>query len=167
MAELETNWLMEIIAVLLRQFENLTLEYNHTEDSNVFIEALQSLKNQLNVLKKNLNGKDFLDLWRSVADRLDRFICGSILGGDVKFSKKQSNEFGTDMQALFLVFQPFCARPEAFFPCIRDILKLLAMSGEEVKHLLVGKKSEKYMQSYGISHLRFDQVEKTLRKLKF
>ncbi|XP_012439174.1 RINT1-like protein MAG2L isoform X1 [Gossypium raimondii] len=167
LAELETNWLMEIGAVLLRQFENLTLEYNHTEDSNAFIEALQSLKSQLHVLKKNLNGKDFLDLWRSVADGLDHFICGSILGGDVKFSKKQSNEFGTDMQALFLVFQPFCARPEAFFPCIRDILKLLAMSGEEVKHLLVGKKSEKYMQSYGISHLRFDQVEKTLRKLKF
>ncbi|XWS62303.1 hypothetical protein CRYUN_Cryun07bG0198800 [Craigia yunnanensis] len=191
LAELETNWLMEVIAVLLCQFENLTLGYGHNEDyvdedqnmtpdrdsattelapSSAFIEALHTLRNQLHVLKININSKDFLDLWRSVANGLDHFISGSIFASDVQFSRKQTNQFGTDMQALFPVFQPFCARPEAFFPCIRDILKLLTMSKERVKQLLVAlssKKSEKCMQFYGISHLSFDQVDKILRNMKF
>ncbi|KAK8493965.1 hypothetical protein V6N13_029071 [Hibiscus sabdariffa] len=160
LAELETNWLMEVVAVLLRQFENLTLEYNHHLDdyvdeaqnttpnddpamSDSLIEALHALKNHLNVLMKNLNRNDFLDLWRSVAQGLDHFMCGSILASNVRFSRKRSVLFAADMQALFLVFQPFCARPQAFFPCIRDILKVLTMSGEEVKQLLVGLSSEK------------------------
>ena len=170
LAELETNWLTEVIAVLLHQFENLTLRYDHNgdyidEDQNItpnrdsaatklalsiaFIEVLHALRNQLHVLKINLNPKDFLDLWRSVADGLDHFISGSLFASDVQFSRKQTYQFGTDIQALFLVFQPFCARPEAFFPCIRDILKLLTMSKERVKQLLVAlssKKSEKCMQ---------------------
>ncbi|KAK6263470.1 hypothetical protein QUC31_009286 [Theobroma cacao] len=190
LAELETNLLMEIIAVFLRQFENLTLEYDHNEDyidedhnltsnrdsaatalavSSGFIEALDSLRSQLHVVKINLNPKDFLDLWRSVADGLDHFISGSIFASDVQFSGSQTNQFGTDMQALFLVFQPFCARPQAFFPCIRDILKLLTISKEGVKQLLAAlssKKSEKCMQFCGVSHLSFDQVDKILRNMK-
>ena len=105
-----------------------------------------------------------------MADGLDHFIAGSFFASDVQFSRKQTNQFGTDMHALFLVFQPFCARPEAFFPCIRDILKLLTMSKERVKQSLVAlssKKSEKCMQFYGISHLSFDQVDKILRNMKF
>ncbi|XP_022736425.1 RINT1-like protein MAG2L [Durio zibethinus] len=190
LSELETNWLMEIIAFLLRQFENQTWGYNHNEDyidedqnmspnrdsaatelaaSNAFIEALHTLRNQLYVLKINLNPKDFLDLWRSVAEGLDHFISGSIFASDAQFSRKQTNQFGTDMRALFLVFQPFCARPEAFFPCIRDILKLLTMSKEGAKQLLVAsssKKSEKRMQFYGSCHLSSDQVNKVLRNMK-
>ncbi|XP_039051888.1 RINT1-like protein MAG2L [Hibiscus syriacus] len=194
LAELETNWLMEIVAVLLRQFENLISEYNHCEDyidedqnttpngesaisangesaiSDSLVEALHALKNHLHVLMKNLNRKDFLDLWRSVAEGLDHFMCGSILASEDRFSRKRSNRVAADMQALFLVFQPFCARPQAFFPCIRDILKLLTMSREEVTRLLVGlssQKSENCIRFYGISHLRFDQVEKTLSKMEF
>ncbi|XP_039069359.1 RINT1-like protein MAG2L [Hibiscus syriacus] len=158
LAELETNWLMEIVAVL-RQFENLISEYNHCDDyidedrnttpngdsamSDSLVEALHSLKNHLHVLMKNLNRKDFLDLWRSVAVGLDYFMCGSILASEGRFSRKRSNRIATDMQALFLVFQPFCVRPQAFFPCIRDILKLLTMSGEVVKQLVVGYRVRK------------------------
>ncbi|XVE57245.1 hypothetical protein DITRI_Ditri04bG0076100 [Diplodiscus trichospermus] len=191
LAELESNWLMEVIAVLLRQFENQTLGYNHNEycmdeDQNMtpdrdsagtelalsgdFIEALHTLSNQLHVLKVNLNSKDFLDLWRSVADGLDHFICGSIVASDVQFSRKQTNQFRTDMQALFSVIQPFCARPEAFFPCIRDILELSTMNKERVKQLLLAlssKKSKTCMQFYGISYLTSDQVNKILRNMKF
>ena len=71
LAELETNWLMEVIAVLLCQFENLTLGYDHNDNyldevqnmtpdrdsaaidltlSSAFIEALHTLRNQLHVL---------------------------------------------------------------------------------------------------------------------
>ncbi|XVF52209.1 hypothetical protein PTKIN_Ptkin05aG0000900 [Pterospermum kingtungense] len=191
LAELETNWLMEVIVVLLRQFENLTLGCNHNEDyidddQNMtpkrdsaatelalfsgFFEALHALRNQLHVFKINLNPKDFLDLWRSVADGLDHFISGSIFASDIPFSREQTNQFETSMQALHLVFQPFCARPEAFFPCIRDTLKLLTMSNEGLKQLLVvlsSKKSENCSQFYGISHLSFDQVDKVLRNMKF
>ncbi|XVF00007.1 hypothetical protein REPUB_Repub03eG0249100 [Reevesia pubescens] len=191
LAELETTWLMEVIAVLLRQFEKLTLGYEHNEDyvdedlnttsdrdsaatelalSGAFSEALHTLRNQLHVLKINLNSKDFFDLWRSVAGGLDHFISGGIFASDVQFSRKRTYQFGTDMQALFLVFQPFCARPEAFFPCIRDILKLLTMSKEGVKQLLralSSKKSGKCLQIYGISHLSFDQVDRVSRNMKF
>ncbi|OMO93728.1 RINT-1 / TIP-1 family protein [Corchorus olitorius] len=187
-AELETNLLMEVIGVLLRQFENLTLGFNHNIDvdenltpnidsaaikltvSSGFIEALDTLRNQLHFLKLNLNAKDFSDLWRSVADGLDHFISGNVFAGDVQFSRKQTYQFSTDMHALFLVFQPFCARPEAFFPCIRDILRLLTISKEEVNQLLVAltsTKCDKYVQCYGSYHLSIDQLDKISRSRKF
>ncbi|XWS49411.1 hypothetical protein CRYUN_Cryun12cG0001200 [Craigia yunnanensis] len=92
------------------------------------------------------------------------------LRNQLHFSRKQTNQFGTDMQALYLVLQPSCARPEAFFPCIRDNLKLLTMNKEAVKQLLVAlasKESEKCMQFCAISHLSLDQVDKILRNMKF
>lgn len=192
LSELEINWLMEVIAVLLRQFENLTLGCNHNEEyidedqnmtrkrdstatklalSIAFLEALHTLRSQLHVLKINLNPKDFLDLWRSVADGLDHFISGSIFASDIQYSREQTNQFETNMQALYLVFQPFCARPEAFFPCIRDTLKLLTMSKEGLKQLSVALSSKKSAnncsQIYGISHVSFDQVDKVMRNMKF
>ncbi|GAV67177.1 RINT1_TIP1 domain-containing protein [Cephalotus follicularis] len=192
LTEFETDWLIEIIAVLLRQFESLSWKYvqgnkpfeqeqEYLTEHGVsivmdlavsidFVEALDTMRSQLHVLKMNLNSKDFSDLWRSVADGLDHFISCSMFSSNIELVDKGINQFVADMQALLLVFQPFCARPEAFFPCIREILKLFKMSKEEVKYLqwhVVDENGIKCLPSSGISHLSFHQVDKILRNRKF
>ncbi|KAG4969864.1 hypothetical protein JHK85_036285 [Glycine max] len=150
LSEMETNWLMEIIAVVLRQFEMLSWKYvqnndsfeddqdytNPVEDvdlvvSNDFVEALDALDSWLHTVKISLNKKDFLDLWRSIAEGLDHYISCSIVRSENWFSKMGVYQFEADMQALIFIFQPYCARPQAFFPCINEILKLLKLKKEE------------------------------------
>ncbi|XP_059665505.1 RINT1-like protein MAG2L isoform X2 [Cornus florida] len=187
LSELETSWLMEIITDLLQQFETLSWEYVQINEhggreqreveavnftiSVEFVEALDTIRSHLNVIRTSLNPKDFSDLWRSVANGLDHFIFRSILMSDNRFSDQGINQFGADMQALFVIFQPFCARPEAFFPCIRDSLKLLKMDKEDVRHLkviLLGDEDRmNYLRCSGISHVSFDQAWRILRNSKF
>ncbi|KAB5540716.1 hypothetical protein DKX38_013690 [Salix brachista] len=186
--ELMTNWLMEIISALLHHFETLSWEYlqngRYFVQENLhrvpavtdlavsfdIVQALDALKSQLHLLKMSLNPKDFLDLWRSVADALDQFVSRSIFTSGIRYSSGGINQFDSDMQALFHVFQPFCYRPDAFFPCIREILKLLQMSKEEAKLLQVAlskdKNGTKCLHSLGILHLTFDQVDKVLSNRK-
>lgn len=186
LADVETNLLVDIIAFLLRWFETQSCGYFEDEEdfassggsaamdlavSMHLVEALDTLRCHLHLLKAGLNSNDFLDLWRNVADGLDHFISHCIFTSEVHFSDNWINQFETDAQALFLVFGSFCARPEAFFPRIREILKLLKMSKEEVRLLQVVLSSDKnrntVSHSVGISHLSFNQVEKILRYRKF
>ncbi|KAL3718518.1 hypothetical protein ACJRO7_003617 [Eucalyptus globulus] len=191
LAELETNWLLEIIAFLLQQFEMLSWDYVENRHSFGFeqleqdnppsivssetdcvvsadlVIALDALRSQLTNMRRILNLKDFMDLWRNVADGLDHFLFRSMLMSDVCFSAKGIGRFTADMRALYLVFQPFCARPEAFFPCVRDSLRLLNMNKEEIKHLQVAlSNNEKQLECLhvcGISHLSVEQVHELLR----
>ncbi|XP_057954360.1 RINT1-like protein MAG2L isoform X2 [Malania oleifera] len=188
LAELETNWLIELISHLLHQFDILSLKYFQSmecfqqakEESAAatdmavsidFVEALDALRSGLCAIKKNLNPKDFLDLWRSVADGLDHFVLSSVLASEIKFSDQGVGQFRADIQALFCIFRSFCARPEAFFPCIRDSLKLLEMSKEEANHLQVVLSNDeniiKCLRFSGISCICFDQVQRIWRKRKF
>lgn len=188
LAELEMNWLMEIIALLLRQFETLSWEYvNDWEQFEVgreispevnlavspnLLGPLNALRSQLDVAKMSLNAKDFLDLWRSTADGLDHFICYSILASDIRFCDTGACRFGADMKALYSVFQQYCSRPEAFFPFIRDSLNLLNTSSEELKRLEAvlateDKWATNYRQAFGVSHLSSDQVRKVMKKRMF
>ncbi|KAF8009442.1 hypothetical protein BT93_J0433 [Corymbia citriodora subsp. variegata] len=191
LAELETNWLMEIIAFLLQQFEMLSWDYVENRHSFGFeqleqdntpsivssetdfivsadlVIALDALRSQLTSIRGILNPKDFLDLWRNVADGLDHFLFRSMLTSDVCFSTKGIGRFTVDMRALYLVLQPFCARPEAFFPCVRDSLRLLNMTKGELKHLQMAlsnnEKPLECLHVYGISHLSVEQVHELLR----
>nr|XP_027187369.1 RINT1-like protein MAG2L isoform X2 [Cicer arietinum] len=189
LTEMETNWLVEIIAVILRQFEILSLDYvqnkdNFEEDpdytnlvvareaidlvvSNYFVEALDALKSWLYIVKINLNRKDFLDLWRSVAEGLDHYISCSIFRNEIRISKIGLNQFEADMQALIFIFKPYCARPHAFFPCINEILKLLKLKREEanlIQGLLSNDESgPKCLHIYGIFHLSVNQVLQVIR----
>ena len=189
LSEMETNWLMEIIAVVLRQFEMLSWEYvrnkNNFEkdqgDTNLvgvreavdlvvsidFVEALDALKSQLHIVRINLNTKDFMDLWRSIAQGLDHYISGSIVTSEIRFSEMGIYQFEADMQALIFIFKPYCARPQAFFPCINEILKLLKLKKEEVKLMQVflsnDENGAKTLHLYGISHLSVNQVLQVLR----
>ncbi|KAM6556031.1 hypothetical protein CsatB_003050 [Cannabis sativa] len=147
LCELETNWLMDIIAVILRQFETLSWDYvkqaKHLQQevsvaSNLavsvdFVDALDALKSHLHALEMTLNPKDFLDLWRSLAEGLDHFIFFSNIFAEIQFYANRVNQFETDIQALFSVFKSYCVRPEAFFPNIRKGLKLLKVNKERGK----------------------------------
>ncbi|KAH1034552.1 hypothetical protein AAZX31_20G042300 [Glycine max] len=186
LSEMETNWLMEIIAVVLRQFEVLSWKYvqnndsfgdeqvytNPVEDadlivSNDFVEALDSLKRWLHTMKISLNKKDFLDLWRSIAEGLDHYISWSIVRSENWFFKMGVTQFEADMQALIFIFQPYCARPQAFFPCINEILKLLKLKKEEEKlmqaFLSRNENGSECLHLYGISHLSVNQILQVLR----
>ncbi|KAK7333767.1 hypothetical protein VNO80_30544 [Phaseolus coccineus] len=186
LSEMETNWLMEIIAVVLRQFEMLSWDYVQNNDSfkddkdytslredvdlvvsDDFVEALVALKSWLQTVKINLNKKDFLDLWRSIAEGLDHYISCSIVKNEIWFSKVGANQFEADIQALIFIFQPYCARPQAFFPCISEILKLLKLKKEEVKLLqtLLSNNENGFecLHLYGISNLSVNQILQVLR----
>ncbi|KAG5517295.1 hypothetical protein RHGRI_037897 [Rhododendron griersonianum] len=192
LADLEMNLLMEIIAGLLHQFETLSQDYIQTmelfeqeEDIGLFrasegadffitvefLEALDTLRSRLCFMDACLNPKDFSDLWRSVADGLDHFIFGSILLSDYRFSDEGIKQFGADMRALFLVFQPFCARPEAFFPCIRNSLKLLEMDRVALRRLHVVSSNAldrtDWLHSCGVTHLSVDQAQHILWNRKY
>ncbi|KAK7401080.1 hypothetical protein VNO78_12392 [Psophocarpus tetragonolobus] len=186
LSEMETNWLVEIIAVVLRQFEMLSWDYIQKNDSfeddqdytnirenvdlvvsNNFVEALDALKIWLHTVKIHLNKKDFLDLWRSIGEGLDHYISCSIVRSESWFSKMGVNQFEADMQALIFIFQPYCACPHAFFPCINEILKLLKLKNEEVKLMqafLSNKENgSECLRPYGISHLSVNQILQVLR----
>ncbi|XP_042515148.1 RINT1-like protein MAG2L [Macadamia integrifolia] len=194
LVELETDWLMVIITDLLQQFNTLTWEYVQNKEkwgqgqeqefigtenivgtqvltlSVEFVEALDSLRSQFGILREVLNSKDFLDLWRSVAEGLDHFIFRSILMSNARFTFQGASQFKTDMRALFLVFGPFCVRPEAFLPCIRDSMKLLEMDEQHVNQLRVSLKDaegNESMHLHGITHISCNQAEKILSSRSF
>lgn len=185
LSEMETNWLMEIMSIVLREFETLSWDYIQNKEnfeegqddtnlvavredvdlavSNDFIEALDNLKSWLRIVKINLNTKDFIDLWRSIAEGLDHYISCSIVKNEIRFTKMGINQFEVDMHAMIFIFQPFCARPQAFFPCINEIIKLLKLKKEEVKVFLSNDENgSKCLHLYGISHLSVDQVLQVL-----
>ncbi|ONK55586.1 uncharacterized protein A4U43_UnF1200 [Asparagus officinalis] len=193
LVKLETDCLVEIVSALLLQFDALSSYYIHDieqwereqtefddqilEDENMnvspsFIEALDMLRHRFQVLRLSLNSKDFVEIWRNVAEGLDHFIFSSILLSNVKFSQHGAYQFIMDVKALFLVFKPFCPRPEAFFPCISDSLKLLGMDRKDVKYTLKvlaveGVISEERLRARGLFHVSVDQGLKILRNRKF
>ncbi|KAJ3699704.1 hypothetical protein LUZ61_003409 [Rhynchospora tenuis] len=158
LVKLETDCLEEIMSAILLEFEALSYDYIQNIDqwedegeqkidfseedlengtvSLGFIEALEILRDRILKLKDFLNPKDFFDLWRSVAEGLDYFIFSSIPWIDVRFSNSGVYQFRVDMRAVFLVFKPLCARPEAFFPFVSDCLRLLSMNKKDVEWFL-------------------------------
>ncbi|CAM8892682.1 unnamed protein product [Rhodiola kirilowii] len=160
LAELQTNGLMQIITDVLCQFEHHSRDYIHymqpyqhnrgshdkasiSSDpglsvSYTFIQSLDFLRDRLLSLKDRLNPSNFLDLWRSIADGLDHFILESIVETGTQLSLAEASQFCIDMKAVFLVFQPFCDRPEAFLPRIRYTLQLLQTDKSEANPFLSG-----------------------------
>ncbi|WCJ20576.1 RINT-1 / TIP-1 family [Euphorbia peplus] len=189
LSELETNLVMKILAAVLHHFEAVSSGYldnrncfEHYDSIRVtgggtdiavstnIVEALDGIRSQLSILKLNLNPKDLFDLWRSVADGLDRYVSSSISNNRICFSNEGIIQFEADMRALLLVFQAFCARPEAFFPCIKETLKLLKMSEKDIQFLTAHGRSAqraKCLKSCGIVNLSLVQVDNILRNRMF
>ncbi|XP_010521585.1 PREDICTED: RINT1-like protein MAG2L isoform X2 [Tarenaya hassleriana] len=181
LVDIETDWLMEIITVLLHQFETHSSDYFHNEEeenltvgsdnvsvSSGFAEALDSLRTRLCALELNLNPKDFLGMWRSLAEGLDHYISRKIFSGESFFPRKWIDGLGGNARALLMVFKPYCVRPEAFFPCVREILRLVGMSEEERKLMRgelrkeSGRNGKNCLSLFGLTHLSAQQVEQIL-----
>ncbi|KAJ6821682.1 RINT1-like protein MAG2L [Iris pallida] len=188
LVKLGTDSLVEIMSGILLQFDALCWKYiqniEHLGEENIasndkileernlsispeFMYALEMLRDRMEIFRLNLNSQDFVDLWRSIADGLDHFIFSSISASNVRFSVMGVHQFKVDMGALLLIFSPFCSRPEAFFPCISDSLKLLALGFEEVNHLLQvfseGTISVECLRARGLFHVSVGQAERILR----
>ncbi|XP_024007811.1 RINT1-like protein MAG2L isoform X2 [Eutrema salsugineum] len=178
LVDLETNWLMDIITVCLHQFDNLCSDqFNNNADSweeeevvtgssNLTVsqgvaEALDSLRRHLCVLQLNMNPKDFLDLWRNLAEGLDHYVSCKFFSGETVLLRKR---FEVDAEALLMVFQPYCVRPGAFFPRVREILRLLRMHEEEKARLrgALSRNGSDCLSLFGISNLSRQLVEQFL-----
>jgi RAD50-interacting protein 1 len=189
LVNLETDCLEEIMSANLLEFESLSYDYiqdidqwedegeqkfdiseDELENGTIslgFVEALETLRNRIFKLKDFLNSKDFFDLWRSVAEGLDYFIFSSIPWIDVRFSNSGVYQFRIDMKALFLIFKPFCARPEAFFPFVSDCLKLLSMNKKDIEWFLQElKMNESRLKDWlcqkGLYHVNASQAKMIL-----
>ncbi|CAE5956880.1 unnamed protein product [Arabidopsis arenosa] len=181
LVELETNWLMEIITVFLHQFDNLCSDHFHnnvvsweedviTSSSNLTVsqgvaEALDNLRRHLCVLHVNMNPKDFLDLWRNLAEGLDHYVSRKFFSGDPVLGRKKFDRYEVDAEALLTVLQPYCVRPGAFFPRVREILRLLRMHEEEKARLrgALSRNGNNCLRLFGISNLSAQLVEQFCR----
>ncbi|KAL5197382.1 hypothetical protein ABZP36_000894 [Zizania latifolia] len=186
LVKLGTNHLEQIMSSILLEFEDLSWDYvqnigmpnEHThpvdevlDEENLgvstgFVASLEVLRDRTTKLNLHLNSKDFLDLWRSIAEGLDYFIYSSIRWGEVKFSDLGVIQLRVDTRALLHIFRPFCLRPESFFPFISDSLRLLTMRKTDAQYLLEVLKNAKEngscLKQQGLQHVNASQALKIL-----
>ena len=191
LVKLGANYLEQILSAILLEFEDLSWEYVQNigswrgqtavedqildeENAGVslgFIASLDVLTDRITKLKQYLNSKDFLDLWRSIAEGLDYFIYSSIRWGEVNFSDTGVIQLRVDTKALLHIFRPFCSRPEAFFPFLSESLRLLTMKKSDAHYLLEmltdDTRSNSCLKHQGLHHVNAGQAVKILRSRKF
>ncbi|XP_020583571.1 RINT1-like protein MAG2L isoform X2 [Phalaenopsis equestris] len=190
LVKLQTDCLEVIATSLLLHFDDLCWNYvqdrkqweikqvdsdpdeDHLCISSGFIEALDMLQARIWFLNLNLNSHKFLDLWRSIAGGLDHFIFTSVPMSNARFSSLGVYRFRNDMKALFLIFKLFCARPEAFFPCTSNCLKLLEMNKKDAEQMLEvlsqrDMKPGECLRLQGLFHVSPAQSETILRNRIF
>ncbi|RLM84727.1 RINT1-like protein MAG2L isoform X1 [Panicum miliaceum] len=191
LVKLGTNYLEQILSAILLEFEDLSWEYvqnigswsgqtavddqildeENTGVSLGFIASLDVLTDRTTKLKQYLNSKDFLDLWRSIAEGLDYFIYSSIRWGELNFSDTGVIQLRVDTKALLHIFRPFCSRPEAFLPFLSESLRLLTMKKSDAHYLLEmltdDTRSNNCLKHQGLHHVNAGQAAKILRSRKF
>ncbi|KAL6657221.1 hypothetical protein ACP70R_005001 [Stipagrostis hirtigluma subsp. patula] len=191
LVKLGTNYLEQIMSSILLEFEDLSWEYVQNIGSSSeqtvlddqildeesigvspgFVASLDGLTDRITKLNLHLNSKDFLDLWRSIAEGLDYFIYSSIRWGEVSFSDPGVIQLRVDTKALIHVFRPFCSRPEAFLPFLNESLRLLTMRNADAQYMLEmltnDTQSDSCMRQQGLHHLNTSQAAKILRSRKF
>jgi RAD50-interacting protein 1 len=184
--------LEQIMSAILLEFEDLSWEYvqdigllreqtdvdDHPtlDEENLgvsrgFVASLDMLTDRITKLRLHLNAKDFLDLWRSVAEGLDYFIFSSIRWGEVSFADSGVTQLRVDIKALLHVFRPFCSRPEAFLPFLIESRRLLSMREADVQCLLEmlahDAKSDNSLRQQGLHHVNDSQAANILRSRTF
>jgi RAD50-interacting protein 1 len=192
LVKLGTDYLEQIMSAILLEFEDLSWEYvqdigllreqtdvdDHPtlDEENLgvsrgFVASLDMLTDRITKLRLHLNAKDFLDLWRSVAEGLDYFIFSSIRWGEVSFADSGVTQLRVDIKALLHVFRPFCSRPEAFLPFLIESLRLLSIREADVQCLLEmlanDAKSDSSLRQQGLHHVNDSQAAKVLRSRTF
>ncbi|KAG8652470.1 hypothetical protein MANES_06G094600v8 [Manihot esculenta] len=177
--EFRKEWVEKISVVVLRGFDARCRDYlknrrqwqdNGEEGWTVsrnLVGALDYLQGKMAVVEENLNGIDFVGVWRSLAAGVDRLLFNCILMSNVKFHDCGVERFNHDLEVLFGVFGAWCLRPEGFFPKLSDGLKLLNMEEEKLKlqGSLMG--GEQWMKAIGIRHLSSSESEKIMNSRVF
>lgn len=192
LVNLGTDFLEQILSSILLEFEDLSWEYVQNigswsgqtalgdqilDEENLgvspgFIASLDALANRTSKLKRCLNSKDFLDLWRSIAEGLDYFIYSSIRWGEVSFSDQGVMQLRVDTEALLRIFRPFCSRPEAFLPFLSESLRLLTMKKSDAQYIQEmvadGTESDECLkrQGFHFHYVNACQAAKILRSRK-
>ncbi|KAF5734701.1 hypothetical protein HS088_TW15G00193 [Tripterygium wilfordii] len=171
------EWVEKISIVVLRGFDARCRDYiknkrqwqEKSEDgwtvSKSLVEALDYIQGKLSILEEQLNGIDFVGLWRSLAASMDRLIFNGILMSSVKFCDDGVERLGRDLEFLFGVFGAWCLRPEGFFPKVSEGLKLLKMGKKQLEDRSVG--GEKWMLETGLRHLTVTEAEKIVNSRVF
>lgn len=171
--EFRREWVEKISTVILRGFDAQSRDYiknkkqwkEKCEDgwtvSRLLIGALDYLQVKMLTLEKNLNGIDFVSLWRTLAAGIDRFLFNGVLMSNVQFNDVGVKRFGDDMEVLFGIFRSWCLRPEGFFPKISESMRLLKMKEEQLKSSLVG--GQTWMKENGLKHLSTIEVDRIVK----
>ncbi|XP_009369320.2 RINT1-like protein MAG2 [Pyrus x bretschneideri] len=171
------EWAEKLSVVILRGFEAQSRDYmknrrqwqEKSEDgwtvSRFLVGALDYLQGKISVVETDLNGIDFVGVWRSLAARIDRLFFSVILMSNVKFSDTGVERLGSDLEVVFGAFRAWCLRPEGFFPKVSEGLKLLKMEAEKLRSSLA--RGEKWMKENGIRNLSETEVEKIVKSRVF
>lgn len=171
--EFRQEWVEKISTVILRGFDAESRDYiknkkqwkEKCEDgwtvSRLLVGALDYLAGKMSTLEENLNGIDFVFLWRTLAAGVDRFLFNGIMMSNVQFNDVGVKRFGDDMEVLFGIFRSWCLRPEGFFPKISESMRLLKMKEEQLKSSLVG--GQAWMKENGLKHLSTIEADRIVK----
>lgn len=174
--EFRTEWVDKISTVVLRGFDARCSDYLADKKqwqeneggwtvSKSLIGALDYLQGKLLILQGELNGRDFVGVWRSLAAGIDRLLFNGVLMRKVKFSDGGVKRLAGDLDVLFGIFAAWCLRPEGFFPKTSEGLKLLKMGKKQISDRLVG--GERWKKENGIRHLSAAEVGKIMKRRVF
>ncbi|GLU12346.1 hypothetical protein SLE2022_290310 [Rubroshorea leprosula] len=175
--EFRKEWVEKIFVVVLRGFDAQSRDYmknrrqwqEKSEEggslSKMLVGALDYLQGKMSVIQENLNGIDFIGVWRSLAARVDKLIFNGIFVSSVRFNDDGVERLGYDLEVLFGVFRAWCLRPEGFFPKSNEGLKLLKMGEKQLQDHLVG--GEIWLKENGIRYLSLAEVDKIARNRVF
>ncbi|KAJ0979050.1 hypothetical protein J5N97_014524 [Dioscorea zingiberensis] len=144
LVKLETDYLMEIVSALLLDFDALCWDYIQNRDQ--WARQGNKYKDKISDEENSTVSPDFIEALDMLKERM-------------RILKMNLN------------VKPFCARPEAFFPCTMDALRLLTMKRKDLDYLLkVLSKGEKNinecLHSRGLFHISAGHVEKILWNIK-
>ncbi|OIW01256.1 hypothetical protein TanjilG_10417 [Lupinus angustifolius] len=174
--EFRKEWVEKISLAILRGFDVRSRDYVKNKKqwqkaeegwtvSKTLIEALDYLQGKMSVVEVDLNSKDFVGVWRSLAAGIDRLIFNGILISNVKFHNSGVERFGSDLDVLFGVFGAWCLRPEGFFPKASEGVKLLKMDENRVQECMDGGK--RWLKENGLRHISVTEAEKIVKSRVF
>ncbi|XP_039114428.1 RINT1-like protein MAG2 [Dioscorea cayenensis subsp. rotundata] len=171
------EWVDKISTVVLRGFDARCREYiknrkqwqEKAEEwtvSKTFLAALDYLQGKISNLEQEINGTDFVAVWRTVAGAVDQLLFSGILMSNAKFYNGGVQRFGSDMEVLFRVFAAWCLRPEGFFPRLSEALRMLKMEEKQLKDAILISK-EIWLKEKGFRLITTAEAEKIIKNRVF
>ena len=130
------RWQGENVLVERQVSSQFLAEVEAVDVSASLAEPLSALADQLSGLKAVLDNGLFSQVWRKVAQSLDRFVMEGVVVGDAVFSDGGGRQLAADLRGLFSVFSTCTTRPHNFFKTLRDAALLLLMDTQEAAALL-------------------------------